>query len=810
MYLIRNPKLTYMSLKNCIFRCFVMVSALLFVACVDESYDLANVSGEVTIGHGETILKVGELKRKSVKDLIKDKEIEGIVQDENGNYTFSKSGGDTIIIEDITKRFEVPEVFNTFSVEYPDFKIDMTPIVLNESKSIDVGLDVLEDYKELPDLPGVDVSELGDTFYLPDGELLPVIEGSVTHTFDPEDIEFDVPDMIKGFKKLIFRDIDGEHRGAPMLLKVQFNDFADIIKEGELKFNLDVTGGTFVILDQYGNPIYEGSNYENRYKVAEGAKELYITLYVESLTSVNHVENHHIDIPLALDFSMDFSITPKSGLFSLNNKPTVTLMANFEYGDAEVELDPEVKLVDFEPDSQQARSINIVDLPEQVKGLERVDLVEGQSLRLRARGLEWLDSKVADYIVIEATLPKFLDLKELSDADYTYDAQEHKIIASIDALSDGVDVVLEALDFGDGIAPVDGEIKLEFKPHITARFRDGVSVAVSSLEHSGNVDIEVGIEKMNLLVLAIAGRVDYDYKIEKSIEIEKLDILKNLEIEGIGLSPMVVINIKNPLTLPLKVNGSISDGVDSSLSIEGVEIDAAGYDGSDIVVVERKIVLADKKPNYECIFVPLNINELVDGSIPSKIDVNLNIGVDSNVSNTLYIDDDFRILYDYSLELPVAFNNELNINYQYDIENLDDLFDDLKEYDIKVGDVTIIAEVMNTLPIGINASVELRDKEGNATSAQLEGESASGAEFVIAGSVDGVTPEYTKAELDLIVDGGRIAELAKVSKIHLDLQAMGEAAEGKEVSILDEQYIEAVFSVRLSKGITVDVKDFLE
>ena len=49
-----------------------MISALLFVACVDESYDLANVSGEVTIGHGETILKVGELKRKSVKDLIKD------------------------------------------------------------------------------------------------------------------------------------------------------------------------------------------------------------------------------------------------------------------------------------------------------------------------------------------------------------------------------------------------------------------------------------------------------------------------------------------------------------------------------------------------------------------------------------------------------------------------------------------------------------------------------------------------------------------------------------------------------------------
>ena len=96
--------------------------------------------------------------------------------------------------------------------------------------------------------------------------------------------------------------------------------------------------------------------------VADGAKELYITLYVESLTSVNHVENHHIDIPLALDFSMDFSITPKSGLFSLNNKPTVTLMADFEYGDAEVELDPEVKLVDFEPDSQQARSINIVDL----------------------------------------------------------------------------------------------------------------------------------------------------------------------------------------------------------------------------------------------------------------------------------------------------------------------------------------------------------------------------------------------------------------------------------------------------------------
>ena len=75
-----------MKLKKYANRLLVAVLAVAAVACVDESYRLDEVSTEVTLVEESTTLPLGNLKKKTIGDLLGDQEVNGLVKDENGNY----------------------------------------------------------------------------------------------------------------------------------------------------------------------------------------------------------------------------------------------------------------------------------------------------------------------------------------------------------------------------------------------------------------------------------------------------------------------------------------------------------------------------------------------------------------------------------------------------------------------------------------------------------------------------------------------------------------------------------------------------
>ena len=122
------------------------------VACVDDSFDVNNVSTEVTIGDGTTTLPLGYLDNKTIADLLGPDKLEEFMDDE-GNLTFNFSGeGDSIDIEGITTDFEIPEIRNSFNVAYPEFSFDMETIKIEAEEDIDVDLGVLEDIQKFPDM----------------------------------------------------------------------------------------------------------------------------------------------------------------------------------------------------------------------------------------------------------------------------------------------------------------------------------------------------------------------------------------------------------------------------------------------------------------------------------------------------------------------------------------------------------------------------------------------------------------------------------------------------------------------------------
>ena len=89
-------------LAHTILRGTVAVSAAIAVtSCIDNAYDLDNISKEVTVGGDVVILPLGELEEKSLGELIGDANTELV--DEDGVYKIKYTGeGDTFTIDGIT------------------------------------------------------------------------------------------------------------------------------------------------------------------------------------------------------------------------------------------------------------------------------------------------------------------------------------------------------------------------------------------------------------------------------------------------------------------------------------------------------------------------------------------------------------------------------------------------------------------------------------------------------------------------------------------------------------------------------------
>ena len=790
------------------FRCIAVVCAVVGVACVDKSYDLKDVSTEVTLGQGKTVVKIGELKPKRVADLLGDQKIDGLTMNEDGTFTLSLSGeGDPIEVENIQNRFTVPGTTNTFQVEYPSFDFDMKGIVIEKEQVIDVNTDELEQLEELKEL-------FGGQFELPESAVEKVsnLKGSFKESFNGDDMHLllDLPEQVDNIRRISFKDIENGHHGAPLHLTLDLNGLAGINGGGVINFKLLLSGGTFRILDANNDLLCEGNEYSEKYNVDPDVETIDFVIYVESLENTAALnDEHQLDIPLELSCDMSFDIKPKGGEFNLEEKPHFALSADFEYGDAEIVMNNNASLVEYHPAEPQ--KIKIQNLPKELKSVSRIDLVEGTAINFYANGLEWLGEN-ADKVAVEVDLPEYLMLHAISGEGYVYDEETHKLSTTIADINDGVVLNVECIDFGaEGISPDEnGEIVLDLAFDMSAHFVGDDSIKVSSLKHDEDLEITTGVSDMELTVKALTGCVDYQYTLEKELAVNGGEELEAVEINGVGLSPVITLNLENPLTLPLMAKGALTDDTGREIELNDIVINAATYADGDIIAAQNKIVIAAEKPEYECTFVKVDFDELLKGKIPSMMKVNLTISVDSTEEHTLYIDDQIGISYDYSVELPVAFTDKLDIRSKYSFDDLGKVFGGFGDIDIKVGDIKLIAEVENTLPLGFMTKIVLRNADGEPTSVQLVAGQSEDGWFTIKGSEDGKTPAKDNvAVFDVQFDEHNLSEITEVESLDIELRAVSSSAEGESVSINANQYVAVVFKFQLENGISLDIKDFM-
>ena len=519
-----------MKLIDFAFRCIATVGAVVAVACVDQSFDLKDVSTEVTIGQGTTHLYVGTLEQKSIKELLGEEKIDGLGKDDEGNFIFSYSGeGKPIVIDGIENSYPVAGLENRFVVEYPTFNFDMTGIVIDEHENVNFNDEEL----------GVMLPSNSGTITEDVASMLPRLQGTFDRTFSSKDLHLlvDVPEQIENIHRITFRDIESGHTGAPMRLTVDFKGLAGINGGGVVDFEIELKGGIFRLVNEQNELVVEGNSYQQSYDVESGAESVEFVIYVESVENTTHLNNdHQLDIPLELSCKMSFDLEAKGGEFNIIDAPEFALYANFEYGDAEILLNDDIALVEYNPEVPQ--QVKIKGLPTEIKSINSLELMEDTMLNFYVNGFDWLGDN-AEKVAVEVTVPSYLVLDVASGAgDYEYDAESGVLTTTLADIADGVEMVKERIDFGgEGSAPdANGEIILDLDFNINVHFIEGASVKVSSLAYEGDLEVTAGVRDMDVVVKSVSGKVDYSYVIYQEVDISSEDMeLGDLEIGGVGL-----------------------------------------------------------------------------------------------------------------------------------------------------------------------------------------------------------------------------------------------------------------------------------
>ena len=790
----------------CAYRPLFVAIAAMLVSCVDNSFRIDEVSKEVTLGGDSRMtLPLGSLKERTIGELLEDMDIPGLEIDSLGNFKYSYDGqSGSMAIEGVTSLFEIPEIQSSFDVDYPEFGLDMEAIVIEDEEDIDA----------IYGLEGYPTSGR-----IPQGVVTPNIECEYTHVIDSDRLHLalDLPEQIKGVNKVLFRDVESGHHGAPMHISVALNGLKDINAGGDLEFDLSIEGGRFTILDAHNNPICDGDHYAANYHIDPGIESVDFVIYIESITNISEIDSsHHLDIPIKMTYDMALDISTKAGYFDLNDKPHIALTADFEYGDADVVVDGGVNLVECKASGGDLIRIN--GMPEELKRVNSVAIVQDDSaiLDLYAHGMEWLGD-LAEDVEVEVALPDYLNLHSVEGEGYIYDETTGVLTASIAQLDRGVRVDIEALDFGaEGVAPnEDGSIELLFEPQIVARFKDGSHVSISQLKHDEPLSVVVGVGSSELSVESLTGRVDYTYVVDETFALEGLDGV-NLKVEGAGIKPVIEVDLTNPLTVEAILSGVITPSCCGELSSDvavtfgDVVLPPATYVDNEVRPTATTIVIGDESlreqySDAKYTFVACDVASLLVGRLPDAMNISMQFGIDPTREQTLHITEDLTLTYDYRIEIPMAIDSSLRLSYNDEVAGLNSLFSELADYDITIGDVVVLAKVSNTTPLEFGLSMRFKDVEGYETEAQLRIPESDR----ILGSSDGVTPQESVVHIVLdLGESGELSKLCDIDAIEFELVASS-AAKESAVALNSDQSVGVELMLQVDGGITLDVDQLL-
>lgn len=825
-----------MKLKNYAYRCMAVVCAIVAVSCVDEDFSMDKVSKEVSVIDGKTVLPIGSLEKVSLGDLLgSETELpEGIIKNEDGSYMIYKElPEDSFAPEgfELPTSFEIPEIGSSFEVALPSLDLGSYSTKVDENFGLNLSgavFDLLsgaqeftltQEYLTWMNMSGVDTS----------------VDAHIEETVSVDAVELTLPEQITNVSTVYFKSIEEGHKGAPLHIKLNLNGLSEVNGGGMFTFLLNPVATDLIIRDSDNNLLSRDENHGGAYfkevRIGAGQSVVDFALYIEGLTNTNEPKEGNISIDPSMAFDISFHLDAQAGVMRAD-APTVTVYSEFALEDADVCFNSNIDLVNFEfgENGSEGFGFELEALPKEIKSINRIALDDNSVLRLYADGFEWLKDS-SDCVSIDMTLPDCLVLRPIGGT-YQYDEENHMLTMTIGDISEGLEIAIEAIDFGEnGLSSVEGEpISIDFNPAVRVHFTQPcdekgqpIPIGIKSFIPEEPMNLAVGLRPTTLGFESVSAEIDFSYPLNESFPVgEELgeESLERIQFKGFGLSPILQIMITNPLTIEANIEASIAPVVGGVVQEENsipipATIKKAIFDEAtgEVIPTTTRIVLAKeehkaKYPESEgYTFIECNLDKLFTSSIPDRIALSAEVGLPKEMI-TLHLTDSLEFSYGASFSLPIAFDNQLSISYEDKINILDDegnspLASVASTDGIKVGDIAFIAVFETTLPLEFEVLTTLYDKAGKELPTKIGFAEGSN---VIKGSTDGENPMTCplRLQFNLADERGSLKELADIASVGLKI-AISSNAENGAVSLKDDQYISAVLQLEIDGGVTVDL-----
>lgn len=762
---------------------FYLLCALLFVGCVDKEMNLEELEGNIGINADNLIVPLGSLKQTTLGDLIGDDLKDFTADSQTGDYSLRFNGDDeSFTIKGADNNFVIPAAKFDFSVDYPAFKLD------------NCGTSISETFYVGGKFNGLSLA-LGQTITIRQ-ELVDLM-GNITGAQDGKmgyALDVEVPKYVERIDRVYVKH-DPSLPGAPIQAIFDLGSIASISDGGTVSVELVVPEG-YELYGEDFKPI-EGNVFSVKdRKFTAVDHRIAFTAYIGSIINHENAEAGVIHLPSELEYHVSYSLKPAAGTVTFSEEPTLTVSADFMCEDAEVTLNA----MDLTPANNHFDNKVVINAPvDAIKSVKHIDFNQA-NVNFQVSGMEWLQDYLED-IIVEVNLPDNFELSVSSGVNF--DATTNTIKTDMEQLHKGIVMGLSSVNFGQGISPdSEGNIAADLSYELYVGLKQGALIKLSNLVHDGSVELKAGYDEINVEVISLTGRADYKHNEKIALDLKDLDLGVDIDIAGLGISPVIDFSLSNPLTLPLYASATITPKRDEAVAevIEVEPFEILPAQGVNLPVTTNVRIGKNLEPEQGITVVNCDIDKLFNGSIPKSVEINVAVQTDAEKDVTLMLAPEYPLTYGYSFFLPLSFDKNLNLTISDKLVDID-LSETLEDMEISVdGSLSLLCEITNTTPFNLELSVELLDKAGKKTPIQIE----SDGKNVIRGSLDGKTPVTSQVVLGITLDGSNNVseQLTVINQLQYTLKATS-AADG--VSLNKDQAVSGNFKLQFNGNVNVDL-----
>lgn len=489
-----------------------------FTGCIDREFDLAETSGEMTIGGEELVVPLGEISKIKLDDILGENEV--VKPNEEGVYqiSFSSFGEDPTKYESmLIDGISIPNItglspeLEPISFSFGSLPTSLLFSAINKPFDVDFPTSIGDIMRITPikinqpvefSLP----SQLSGQGVIDDHTLtlLNTLGLSTVSASDENEVVFDATlEILEQLEKVDWVEFGCKDHpyGAPFNLNIDFNGLVDVVAGGNLKLKVNFPEG-YYLRDENGEdfPVATHNILQKDITLTAKQKGVSILLYLHKIDYSDHL---FVDGKLKVDdhikYSYDIAVSLGKGSYNLNSAPKLSINSAPEYKDVEVRINH------FEvPQHEYPITHTFNGMPSGVV-VEKIAFTESSKLNISLKGLEWC--VVKDNITggnispkIEIDMPLCMHFREHP----LLNKETNVLLASSTELAEGIVLSLDYIDCKDNsnVKQENGQLLINEKISAAIHMEslDGHTVLVSTITPPANWSLSMNIAESRLEV----------------------------------------------------------------------------------------------------------------------------------------------------------------------------------------------------------------------------------------------------------------------------------------------------------------------